>query len=80
MTSIRRPCESSFTPTAINGSGPIRQEMTRVQPLAGEPRAATSIAQSVPATRLATDYTARVIPHCDGVAVPLEVAPILWQR
>ena len=26
------------------------------------------------------DYTARVIPHCDGVAVPLEDARILWQR
>ena len=35
---------------------------------------------SVPATRLATDYTARIIPHCVGVAVPLEVDPILWQR
>jgi hypothetical protein len=30
--------------------------------------------------RLTTDYTARIIPHCAGVAVPLEVAPILWQR
>jgi starch phosphorylase len=34
----------------------------------------------VPATRPATDYTARVIPHHDGVAVPLEAAHILWQR
>jgi hypothetical protein len=30
--------------------------------------------------RPATDYTARVIPHCDSVAVPLEAAEILWQR
>ena len=28
----------------------------------------------------ATDYTARVIPHYSGVAVPLEAAHILWQR
>ena len=34
----------------------------------------------VPATRPVTDYTARIIPHCAGVAVPLEVDPILWQR
>jgi hypothetical protein len=35
---------------------------------------------SVPATRPATEYTPRVIPHRPGVAVPLEVATILWQR
>ncbi|HZP88619.1 MAG TPA: alpha-glucan family phosphorylase, partial [Burkholderiales bacterium] len=34
----------------------------------------------VPATRPASDYTARVIPHRPGVAVPLEAARILWQR
>lgn len=33
----------------------------------------------VSATRPATDYTARVILHRDGVAVPLEAAQILWQ-
>jgi starch phosphorylase len=34
----------------------------------------------VPAARPATDYTARVIPHRSGVAVPLEAVRILWQR
>jgi glycogen phosphorylase len=34
----------------------------------------------VPAALPAKDYTARMIPHCAGVAVPLEVDPILWQR
>jgi len=34
----------------------------------------------VPAARPATDYTARLIPHGDGVAIPLEEARILWQR
>jgi starch phosphorylase len=63
----------------INGSGPIRQEMTRVQPLAGESHGGIYRA-SVSADRLATDYTARIIPYCSGVAVPLEVDPILWQR
>jgi starch phosphorylase len=63
----------------INGSSPIRQEMTRLQPPAGEARGGIYCA-SVPATRLAADYTARIIPQCAGVAVPLEVDPILWQR
>jgi hypothetical protein len=30
--------------------------------------------------RPAADYTARVIPRCNGVAIPLEDAQILWQR
>jgi len=32
------------------------------------------------AARLPSDYTARVIPSCGGVAIPLENARILWQR
>jgi starch phosphorylase len=35
---------------------------------------------SVPAVRPHTDYTPRLIPRLDGVAVPLEAARILWQR
>jgi len=35
---------------------------------------------TVPATRAAQDYTARVIPDRDGVSIPLEDARILWQR
>jgi len=34
----------------------------------------------VPANRPPNDYTARVIPCCAGVAVPLEAQRILWQR
>jgi starch phosphorylase len=63
----------------INGSSPIRQEMTCVQPPAGEPRAGIYRA-SVPANHPATDYTAHILPHCAGVVVPLEVDSILWQR
>jgi len=32
----------------------------------------------VPASRPAGDYTPRIVPHLDGVAVPLEAAHILW--
>jgi glycogen phosphorylase len=35
---------------------------------------------SVPATRPATDYTPRLRPQFDGVAIPLEAGRILWQR
>jgi starch phosphorylase len=63
----------------INGGGPVRQELKRVRQLAG---AAGGYAYSaaVPAARPSADYTARLIPHGDGVAVPLEAAHILWQR
>ena len=63
----------------VNGSDPMRQEMTRVRRLAGASGGYVYSA-AVSAARPATDYTARIIPHCAGVAVPLEVDLILWQR
>ena len=63
----------------INGSDPIRQEMARLQPSAGK-SSGTVYRASVSAARFATDYTPRIIPHCAGVAVPLEAGQILWQR
>jgi starch phosphorylase len=62
----------------INSGEPRCQEMTRGQPLT-EANGYLYSAQ-VPATRPATDYTARVIPRHDGVAIPLENNFILWQR
>jgi starch phosphorylase len=32
------------------------------------------------ATRPASDYTARIIPHHPNASVPLEARQILWQR
>jgi glycogen phosphorylase len=63
----------------VHGEGPVRQEMMRVRQLTG---AACGYVYGgrVPATRPATDYTARVIPQRSSVAVPLEAARILWQR
>jgi starch phosphorylase len=63
----------------VNGGDPVRQEMKRVRQPAGAPGSYVYRA-AVPAARPPADYTARVIPHCDGVAVPLEDARILWQR
>lgn len=62
----------------VDGGGPERQEMMRGLSLT-ESNGYIFNAQ-VPATRPATDYTARVIPHREGVAIPLENARILWQR
>jgi starch phosphorylase len=63
----------------INGSSPVRQEMKRGRQLVGAVRGYI-YSVTVSATRPATDYTARVIPNYDSVAVPLEAAQILWQR
>ncbi|MDE2058917.1 MAG: alpha-glucan family phosphorylase [candidate division NC10 bacterium] len=63
----------------INGSSPIRQEMTCVRQLPGASGGYVYTA-AVSADRRVEDYTARVIPHCSGVAVPLEAVHILWQR
>jgi starch phosphorylase len=63
----------------VMGGAPVQQEMKRVRQLAD---ASGSYVYSavVSADRSPSDYTARVIPHCNGVAIPLEEARILWQR
>ena len=63
----------------VNGGSRVRQEMTLLRPRAGAP-GGTVYSATVPAARPPADYTARVIPHCDGAAIPLEDARILWQR
>jgi starch phosphorylase len=63
----------------VNEGAPVRQEMKRVRQLAGAPGTYVYSA-AVSAARPQADYTARIIPHYTGVAVPLEVALILWQR
>ncbi len=63
----------------VTGGPPVRQEMKRARQLAGASGGYVYTA-SVSAARPSADYTARVISHCDGVAIPLEDARILWQR
>jgi starch phosphorylase len=63
----------------INGGLPTRQEMTCLHPLADESGGYVySATQS--AARTAADHTVRVMPHFDGVAIPLENVRIIWQR
>jgi starch phosphorylase len=61
------------------GADPVRQEMSAAgnQPN-GE--GARSFRAEVPSDRPAADYTARIMPRCDGLAVPLEADWILWQK
>ncbi|MBK5282306.1 MAG: alpha-glucan family phosphorylase [Nitrospiraceae bacterium] len=63
----------------LNGTAPERVKMTRVRQLAGA-SGGYMYSAAVSAARPSTDYTARLIPHRDGVAVPLEDTHILWQR
>jgi starch phosphorylase len=61
------------------GSPPVRQEMTCPHPLADE-SGGYVFSATVSATRPANDFTARMLPQCKDVSIPLEDARILWQR
>jgi glycogen phosphorylase len=63
----------------VAGGPPVRQEMKRARPLDGATGGYVYSA-AVSAARSPAEFTARVIPHSDGVAIPLEDARILWQR
>ena len=68
----RRICGPSSMPTGwATARPPERQEMKCVRPLLGAPGGYVYGA-AVSAARPPADYTARMIPHRDGVAVPLE--------
>ena len=63
----------------IKDSSPARQEMKCIkQPIDTDICYVFSI--QIPATRPATDYTVRVIPTYNNVALPLEANQILWLR
>lgn len=62
-----------------NDSDPVRKEMQRNHQTA-KASGWYVYSAAVPADRPTADYTARLIPHCDGVATPLENPRILWQR
>jgi starch phosphorylase len=63
----------------LNGDGPIRLPMERIGQLPGNAGEFVYRAQ-IPTNRPDSDFTARVVPRCPGVAVPLETAHLLWQR
>lgn len=63
----------------VKGAAPERVEMKRVSQLDGR-SGGYAYRAAVSADRSPRDYTARLIPHFDGVAIPLEDERILWQR
>ncbi len=63
----------------IDGGASLTQEMKLLHPLAGATGGYVYSA-TVSSARPPKDYTARLIPYFDSVAVPLEVERILWQR
>jgi len=63
----------------IDEGSPVRQEMKHSRRLVGA-SSGYAYSAAVPSARPSSDYTARVIPHCEGVAIPLENARLLWQR
>ena len=62
-----------------DGGEPVCEEMTGVRPRV-DAAGPWVYRATVPTTRPASDYTARMIPQRSGVAIPLESARILWQR
>lgn len=63
---------------ALTGGGSLHQEMTLVPQVPGE--SVHTYRAVVPSSRLATDYTPRLVPYFPGATVPLESGQILWQR
>jgi glycogen phosphorylase len=61
----------------VDGSAAVRLEMKSVRELAPGCHVYGAV---VSADRPSADYTARVVPHRDDVAIPLEDARIIWQR
>ena len=81
-------CLSDLDPKAVRvelyangvmGSTPFREEMKRVRQSA-DTSGGYVYSATVSSDRPASDFTARVIPYHEGVAVPLEESRILWQR
>ncbi len=63
----------------VADGAPVLQEMKRVRQMVGAAGGYIYTAV-VSAARPATDFTPRIVPHYDGVAIPLENARVLWQR
>jgi glycogen phosphorylase len=64
---------------ALGGGEPVRQAMTRGEPLVGSMNA-WGFTASVPADRPAQDFTPRLAPFHESASVPLEAQDILWYK
>jgi starch phosphorylase len=64
---------------SVQAGKPAIEAMTAPEPSPDSPGVLTYSAH-VSATRPASDYTARIIPHHPNASVPLEAEQIIWQR
>ena len=64
---------------SVQGGQPVLEVMIAPEPSTDSPGVLTYSAQ-ISATRPASDYTGRIIPHHPNASVPLEAKQILWQR
>jgi starch phosphorylase len=64
---------------SIDSGAPVRQEMKLIHPMNGA-TGGYIYSATVSSSRAPKDYTARLIPYFDGIAIPLEENRILWQR
>jgi starch phosphorylase len=62
-----------------DGENSIRQEMTQLGNTGGGPNGFVYSA-TVTSARPASDFTPRMVPSFEGLAVPLEAHEILWQK
>ncbi len=64
---------------ALDGAAPECYRMERGEPLVGAV-GGYDYSVHIASNRPAGDYTARVVPHCAGAGVPLEIHRILWHK
>jgi len=63
---------------AVDGARPLRLPMSCARQL--DSAGAYVFSASIAADRPAADYTVRLLPQRDGIAMPLEAGHILWQH
>jgi starch phosphorylase len=63
----------------LNNEPPVRQEMMQLRHLVGS-SGGYVYCIAVSANRPSKDYTPRLVPYFDGMAIPLEEERILWQH
>ena len=64
---------------SMHGGMPAIEAMTAPEPCPNSPAVLTYTAH-VSATRPASDFTARIVPHHPNALVPLEAVQIIWQH
>jgi starch phosphorylase len=64
---------------SVLGGKPALEVMT-VTESSADSHGVLTYSTQLSATRPASDYTARIIPHHPNASVPLEARQILWQR